>query len=695
MGSAGIFRYDLGMVADRRRAIPLTLATILSFLVIVLGQARSESAAALYSKGGTQRNDVQVSGDSQWTDTRIDLKAGDKLRIEAEGSLQYPNEPPCGPEGLKRNWRDMIRILPLNEAGRGALIGRIGDSGAARPFLIGALRESEIAVAGRLFLGINQQEGEKADGSLTVHIEITAGGKVTTIASAVRQMPRLTQEMLDDIPRRVTDAGGNLGDRTNFIIIGSEEQVRAALDAAGWVKVDNSVKDALLRGALATFSREAYVTMPMSELMLFGRVQDYGFAQADPLRVVASRHHFRIWKAPFTLSGRTVWVGAGTHDIGIERDQRNGKLTHKIDPEVDLERDHIGRGLYETGQVAALDYMTPSAPVKEAKTATGGGFTSDGRTIVIYLHPEPSDLGASFADTFCSVLQQENPDGGDWGSCSKYLENPGKVDLKLEPPSREYRILIVPDILGSCFPDAPAFLEGQTHLRDKHGMTVELLQVPDDSSDSNAKVIAGYLREHMAKDRRKYIVVGYGKGTPDVQEALAKESGSAAGVAAFVSVAGAPGGTPIADALPSLADGWMSVLKTDTCKGDIRAGYMSLRRDVRRAFLSSYPNPVVPTYSVAAMSDQTDTSQALLDSWRLLSAFDRELDGQISKQDALVPGSRYLGAVRADHYAVALPFDKSTDSSLRQAMDHTRFPRAALLEALIRVVIQDLIRPTS
>jgi len=32
-------------------------------------------------------------------------------------------------------------------------------------------------------------------------------------------------------------------------------------------------------------------------------------------------------------------------------------------------------------------YMTPTHPVTEARTATGGGFTSDGRTLVIYLQP--------------------------------------------------------------------------------------------------------------------------------------------------------------------------------------------------------------------------------------------------------------------------------------------------------------------
>jgi hypothetical protein len=126
----------------------------------------------------------------------------------------------------------------------------------------------------------------------------------------------------------------------------------------------------------------------MSELQLFGRVQDFGYAQADPVMVVASRHHFRIWKAPFTAGGQTVWAGAGTHDIGFEKDQRNNGVTHKIDPATDGERDYIGQSLQQTGEVAKDEYLTPTHPITEARTATGGGFTSDGRTLIIYLQPD-------------------------------------------------------------------------------------------------------------------------------------------------------------------------------------------------------------------------------------------------------------------------------------------------------------------
>ena len=167
---------------------------------------------------------------------------------------------------------------------------------------------------------------------------------------------------------------GAPGDRVNFLILGNEAKMQRALQEAGWVVVNRTKRDAVLEGLLTTLSRQSYVQMPMSELELFGRPQDYGYAHADPLTVVATRHHFRIWKAPFAVSGETLWVGAGTHDIGFDKDQRNGKLTHKIDPDTDLEREFVGESLKLTGEVAKLTYLTPAHPLTKAKTAHGEEF---------------------------------------------------------------------------------------------------------------------------------------------------------------------------------------------------------------------------------------------------------------------------------------------------------------------------------
>lgn len=636
-----------------------------------------------------QTHDFDVQPGAGWIDTNIDLNAGDSLHISATGQLQYSNAQQANtPAGLPRGFADLIRNLPVNSAGRGALVGRIGSIEAARPFLIGEQMNSQAPVTGRLFLSINQTSFDQATGSYHVTVERKAAAPQAANRKNVN-VPAFPQSLIDSIPRRVSDPNDAPGDRVNFILIGSQDRVQAALKAAGWVAVDRTNKDAIVRGLFASLSKEAYVTMPMSELRLYGRGQDFGYAQADPLRVVASRHHFRIWKVPQQLAGQTVWAGAGTHDIGFDRDQRNNGVTHKIDPNVDGERDYIRDSLVQTGMVVKTDYITPTDPVTTARTATGTEFKSDGRTLLVYLADDSGNVSAGFSDLFCSVLKQKNPGGGDWGPCSHYIDSPGKEDVKLEPLSKKYRVLIVPGILSSCVSDTPAFQEGQATLK-ADGVDVDLLQVPNDSSESNAKMIGQYLREHSAGDPRKYILVGYSKGGPDIQVALAQENGMAEKVAAFVTVAGASGGSPVADLLPAVAEKYMKTVPLKSCQGDLSTGFKSLQRQTRQAFLTAHPTSPVPTYSLIAKSDQSTTSKSLLQTWRVLSSYGSAQDGQLLRDDAIVPGAKFLGAALADHFAVALPFDKSPDASIRSGMDKAAYPRAALLEALIRFVTSDL-----
>jgi hypothetical protein len=193
------------------------------------------------------------------------------------------------------------------------------------------------------------------------------------------------REQIEHLPRRVSDQFNNPGDMVNFVIIGSEQQVQKALAGGNWYLADTSYSDAITKAIEMTRAKRDYIEMPMSPLFLFGRVQDFGYEQAEPYAVVASRHHFRLWKAPFQYEGKPVWVGAGTHDVGFEKDQRNGNVTHKIDPAVDRERQNISESLEKTGLAAKITSYLPANPVQRANNATGGAYYSDGRILVITL----------------------------------------------------------------------------------------------------------------------------------------------------------------------------------------------------------------------------------------------------------------------------------------------------------------------
>ncbi len=628
---------------------------------------------------------VQVAAADGWKDTGIDVSAGDLVKFEADGKLKFADSATeSTPEGLKRGWMDIVRAMPLNDAGRGALIGRVGDGRATRPFLIGSRREARMVSGGRLFVAVNQPaSAARSEGFYNLKIEVASKAEATS-QTYTGPLPQLTKEQWAQIPPRVVDDAGTEGDRVNFIVFGGEDQLKKALLSMGWVIVDRSIKDTIIRGGLGVLSGEAYLTMPMSELKMFGRAQDYGFAHSDPIETVKARHHFRVWKAPFKAGDWTVWVGAGTHDIGFDRDQRNGKITHKIDPDTDLEREYIGESLKNSGQVVKLDYYTPEKPITKAKTAHGQEYYSDGRILLITMAPESAGLVSEFGDVFCSVLAQVNPDGGEWGGCGDWLRGGGKTDSKLDWPSRDYRLLVIPGILNTCLADTPAWDEGRKHLTSKYGITAEILSVPNDSAEDNAKLIGQYLREKMAgSDKRKYIVIGYSKGTPDVQETLARDEEARKAVAAFVAVAGASGGSPIADSLPMRIGKYMEYSKKASCKGDLAAGMNSLKREARQRFLSSYPHPFVPTYSLPAVASQENVPMQNKATVMLLNTFDKEHDGQVLKPDATVPESKLLGVAVSDHLAIALNFEKGKGTRVA-------YPRSALLEAVLRTVLADL-----
>jgi hypothetical protein len=341
---------------------------------------------------------IDVDGTKQWIDTKIDLRSGEKFRITATGTITYPADKKhpdgrtFGPDGLTRGFGDLLHEYAVPDAGHGSLVGRLGDNDGAQPFAIGASSDYEAPVAGRLFLGINQslKDAEGAKGNFQVRIAVINPGLSTAAAIAIggppeTLIPSITPALLREIPRRVSDPQGKPGDMVNILIVGTKDQVVKVFAAAGWVRVDSSVQDAVLSAITDSLEKKDYLTMPMSTLFLFDRPQDYGFAHAEPVRVAMSRNHLRVWKSPYEVAGRLLWCVAATHDIGFERDQRNNGVTHKIDPAIDGEREYVNDTLSSTGLVIQRAHVTPPDPLTEAQTATGGSFHSDGRILVLVL----------------------------------------------------------------------------------------------------------------------------------------------------------------------------------------------------------------------------------------------------------------------------------------------------------------------
>lgn len=251
------------------------------FLAAILSlpwySTRTHAAVAPASAADSKSANVTIAGDETWVDAGMDVNAGDKLHITATGTVTMGNNTGVTPNGVPRGWWDTLRPLTLPSAGRGALVGRIGNSDAATPFLIGADGTILVPFSGRLYLGINQDQTQTPDGKFQVHIDRIASSAATASGAAAGKgnydfkplFPTLDQKL----PYRVTDKpeGGNPGDLVNFVIIGSQEQVTDALRAAGWIPADKTNTDAVVDALLATLQKNSYMAVPMSILYLFGR----------------------------------------------------------------------------------------------------------------------------------------------------------------------------------------------------------------------------------------------------------------------------------------------------------------------------------------------------------------------------------------------------------------------------------------
>ena len=350
---------------------------------VQLIQMKPPDASTLSSRKGSYTFTVST-GD--WTDTGVTVTLGDQLDFTATGTVTVSDGHSATPDGNERGWKDLVRQFPLNSANSGALIGRIGNGDASVPFLIGASKQVDVPTSGKLYLNVNLSSDLTGDGSYSVKMKLEKSQAATTApATAINLASSLSPDLFANIPRRVQDQQGNPGDMVNFAIIGTQDQVQKAFAAAGWTTVDKTTQDAIVHGLIATLSHEAYTEMPMSTLYLFGRPQDLSFARADPIAVAAIRHHLRVWKSTETVDGKPLWVGSATHDSGFEKDQRNGSVTHHIDPNIDEERDFIEQGFADAGVITGAAYVTPSNPLKSALTATGGSFHSDGRIVVMAL----------------------------------------------------------------------------------------------------------------------------------------------------------------------------------------------------------------------------------------------------------------------------------------------------------------------
>jgi hypothetical protein len=187
---------------------------------------------------------------------------------------------------------------------------------------------------------------------------------------------------------RARTSDGLLGDPINLALLGDEEQLHAAMERAGWTRADPLTFRSSWRIVTATLSRRSYNEAPVSPLFLFGRMQDFAYQQ-EVAGNPAKRHHVRFWRTPdgWLLPGgaRVDWLAAGTFDRAVGLSLFTLQITHKIDANTDIERDHVVTTVLAGDSGVTLQTLKNFSTGYHSRNGGGDSIRTDGDLPVLKL----------------------------------------------------------------------------------------------------------------------------------------------------------------------------------------------------------------------------------------------------------------------------------------------------------------------
>jgi hypothetical protein len=140
---------------------------VLTGIVAIAAMATALSAGETSTAPPSART-VVVPSNVAWTNTRINVVRGQRLRFEPTGEVRLSFDVadiahPAGAVSSRHNSR-----APLSTTAVGALIGRVGNG---QPFSIGdSTNVFEMPAAGRLYLGVNDDHVDDNSGNFVVKV---------------------------------------------------------------------------------------------------------------------------------------------------------------------------------------------------------------------------------------------------------------------------------------------------------------------------------------------------------------------------------------------------------------------------------------------------------------------------------------------------------------------------------------------
>jgi Ca2+-binding EF-hand superfamily protein len=118
---------------------------------------------------GTTGDVVVVDSSVRWTDTGIDVRAGDTLMFDAEGNARLSDNPGDFATASGSEQGRRAAGAPVPNAPAGGLIARVGNSAAV---YVGDRRNVRAPRAGRLYLAVNDDHLADNEGTYRVTVSV-------------------------------------------------------------------------------------------------------------------------------------------------------------------------------------------------------------------------------------------------------------------------------------------------------------------------------------------------------------------------------------------------------------------------------------------------------------------------------------------------------------------------------------------